>query len=307
MARRRSGSAQDKIPVIATVKFAFTSVFENLADVLRCTWLWIILTAPLLSYVSWLRTSHLATLFGKARNGGHPVSNLLPIDQLPLTVISQLLLFIAVTSVAVAWHRRIILDEKPPTIGTNVLTASFWRYIGVGIAIFLIGGIPFSAVVGSVVLYNLSIHPDGNPFPTGAGKFLLFVIAFALWLFAVVTMVRLSLLLPARAAGDIRTTFKEVWDRTRGNTWRIIVGLLLCAVPTYLVQMFFFAVVGVPKLDDPDFQRLALPIAIVNGLGMAAMLFLLPIAVGFISQAYLFLFDPKRRLGPLDAKEGSRP
>ena len=43
MASAQSNPANAKLPLIDTVKFAYTAYFENFADVIRCTWLWLLL------------------------------------------------------------------------------------------------------------------------------------------------------------------------------------------------------------------------------------------------------------------------
>src|ERR1700675_1808838 len=57
---------------------------------------------------------------------------------------------------------------------------------------------------------------------------------FLLWLAGLAVTLRLSLLLPARAVGDLDLTFKETWKRTSGNTWRIFWGIPACTIPPIL-------------------------------------------------------------------------
>ncbi len=74
-------------------------------------------------------------------------------------------------SIAVAWHRRIILGEQPGFSGSNVATKSLWRYDGVGFAIGLIAFLPSpggrSADVSFVVFPSLEVElrevPGADP------------------------------------------------------------------------------------------------------------------------------------------------
>jgi hypothetical protein len=109
-------------------------------------------------------------------------------------------------------------------------------------------------------------------------------------------LLRLSLLLPARAVDDIDLTFKEAWNRTRGNTWRLYWGVLACLAPPLLVVQVGALILG----GFPDSAKL------VNGqmvnqwvIGSVVMncyyLLVTPIWVGFLSYAYGFLVAPAPR------------
>ena len=78
------------------------------------------------------------------------VSVSMPIDLRILIYGVGLLYMLAGVSIAVAWHRRIILGEQPRLSGSNIGAGSFWRYAGVGIAILLLAFAPM--VLGFLVL-----------------------------------------------------------------------------------------------------------------------------------------------------------
>ena len=136
----------------------------------------------------------------------------------------NILLLFAGVSIAVAWHRLLILGERPGFSGANVATGNLWHYVGMGIVIFLISFLPALAIVFSMSAL-LAPANEGVPTPT--------VIALALLLYAVgaVAALRLSLLLPARAIADRGLTFRQTWVRTRGNTWRLFWGIVVTTVP----------------------------------------------------------------------------
>jgi len=57
-----------------------------------------------------------------------------PLELLVLQAIVAAVLFVAGVSIAVAWHRRLLLDEHPGFSASNLVTRSLWRYASVAIA-----------------------------------------------------------------------------------------------------------------------------------------------------------------------------
>jgi hypothetical protein len=156
-----------------------------------------------------------------------------------LTPLVILVFTFAGASIAVAWHRRLILGEPPGFSGSNVATKGLWRYVGIGFAIALIAFLPLLVVVLPIFILSSSVI-------TGAAlKFAMFVAAsFLIYLTAFAVFLRLSLLLPARAVGDLDLTFNETWKRTRGNTWRMFWGIVACTVPPMLAVQLAVRIVS---------------------------------------------------------------
>jgi hypothetical protein len=119
--------------------------------------------------------------------------------------------------------------------------------VGIGFAIALIAFLPLLVVVLPIFILSSSVI-------TGAAlKFAMFVAAsFLIYLTAFAVFLRLSLLLPARAVGDLALTFKETWKRTGGNTWRMFWGIAACALLPALtaeIALFGFLGPGVPTSE----------------------------------------------------------
>jgi hypothetical protein len=197
--------------------------------------------------------------------------------------LSALALIFAGVSIAVAWHRRLILEEHPGLSGSNVATKSVWRYAWMGLAIGLVVIVPTLALSLSMFLLSSPIVTGGAPrFPLLAPViFLLFVAAFAVFL-------RLSLLLPARAVGDVNLTFKETWKRTRGNTWRLFWGTVACAwLPILAAQVVSFGFLA-PGMSTVE--AFAIRMAVISPMLNVYHLLILPISIGFLSYSYLHFF-----------------
>ena len=78
-----------------------------------------------------------------------------------------LIKLLAGVSIAVAWHRLILLGEQPRLSGTNLATISLWRYVGIALAIYVIATLPAvvilllsgdSFVFASLFPSSLSLH-----------------------------------------------------------------------------------------------------------------------------------------------------
>jgi hypothetical protein len=192
-------------------------------------------------------------------------------------------------SIAVAWHRHIILGEYPRFSGSNIATKNLWRYVGMAILVGLIDMLPALVVALPMILLFSHTATAGAPRLMPAPLFLLFPL---LILVGTAVMLRLILLLPARAVGDVGVTFKEMWNRTRGNTWRIFWGLAACTLPPILVAeigfVASFGFLGLRALASGEFVGF--------GVVASAMLFgifyllILPIGIGFLSHSYGHFF-----------------
>jgi hypothetical protein len=183
--------------------------------------------------------------------------------------------FAAISS-AVAWHRLLLLNEAPGLSGGNIGTRSLWRYVGDGIVIFPISALPVAAVLLPMALLGL-LPAAGRPPPIEIA-----VIAFA-YIVSMALMLRLSPLLPARAAGDVSLTFKDAWRHTRGNVWRMFWGIAACALPPFLLTNAVF--VGLISAPIGDGLYLA-QWAMASALSLCCWLLGWPIWVSFLSHAY---------------------
>jgi hypothetical protein len=216
----------------------------------------------------------------------------MPVDLFVLTYGVGLLVIAAGVSIAVAWHRRVILSEQPRFSGSNVGTGSFWRYVGIGIALGLIAILP--VVLCLLILFGFlaPFIAHGVPGHPKAGIPIAYMlIPLVLYLTSIAIMLRLCLLLPARAVGDLSVTFGQAWNRTRGNIWRLFWGIVACTLPPVLIiEVVFFILFGFPKLASFAGGSLPVPVLVVSAIGTAFYLLILPIWVGFLSLSYLHFF-----------------
>jgi hypothetical protein len=212
-----------------------------------------------------------------------------PIETMVLVTIAVLVFTFAGVSIAVAWHRRIILREHPGFSGSNVATKDLWRYVWMGFAIFLIVFLPLLVIFLSMSLLLSPVAKAGTPW-----SLIPIAMIFLLWLAGFAVALRLSLLLPARAVGDIDLTFKETWKRTSGNIWRIFWGVVACTIPPMLALQLPVQIVSSSFLalshGTPDGDAIV-GAAAISAILFASNLLTLPIGIGFMSYSYSHFFE----------------
>jgi hypothetical protein len=119
-------AANAKLPLWDTICRSYSSYFRNLPDVLRISWMWLAIAAPLMGIAAWLQISWMKDFMANAKPGMPPQAFLVsrPIETIVLGHVANLGLIFAGVSIAVAWHRQIILGELPRFSGSNVATKS---------------------------------------------------------------------------------------------------------------------------------------------------------------------------------------
>jgi hypothetical protein len=146
-----ASSANPKLPLWDTIRLSYSTYFDHFPDVLRICWLWLVLIVPLTGIANWLRFSWMAGVAADLKWGTPPQAPahlaLMPAEVMALGYGAGLVSMLAGVSIAVAWHRRIILGEHPGLSAGNIATKSLWRYVLVGLAIGLIVILPASVVI----------------------------------------------------------------------------------------------------------------------------------------------------------------
>jgi hypothetical protein len=248
------------LPVWSTVSRAYASVSENWLAVLRIGWAWVaVLTIAGLLFVVTFPTD---------------------MDQFSLLpIIAALALltafFVAFSSVAVAWHRLMLLNEQPPSLYLRV-DARVRRYLGKLILISLIATVIqliCSSALFSLLLTLMPVNPNAAfSFDT---QLRLAIIGFVSSLPMVLVVARLSVSLPGTAV-ERPISLGDTMRVTRGNTWRLFGGSLLVYLPAYLVS-----VLGLAASASSSANLANVVISIVYFFSAIA-------AIGFLSLSYRF-------------------
>jgi hypothetical protein len=263
-----------KLPLWQTIRVSYATYFQHFGDALRIAALWLPPVAILATIGGWLQATPLMEV---AAIPQVKIEASQPIHLLMLGYALNLLLAVAAISSAVAWHRLLLLGEQPTArSGRNIGTRFYWRYVGVTVLIAVIATI--ALVVVLVPMAALDLLPAAGSTPPVE----IAVIALT-YVVSVMLMLRLSPLLPARAIGNVTLSLKDAWRRTRGNLWRLFLGILACTIPPFLlVKIIFIALTIIPIGGGIYLMQWAAASAIA----LCCWLLLWPIWVGFLSHAY---------------------
>jgi hypothetical protein len=278
-----------KLPLWDTISLSYSTYFSNFLDALRTSWLWLVVVAALTGVASWQQWSWMATAMANMKPGLPP--------QIPkstemavLLNLDNILLLLAGVSIAVAWHRLMILDERPGFSGSNLATRNLWRYIVVGLALCLIMFLPVAAVMLPTFYFLLPATAGRAPPPPGF--FPLMLLVFVVYAVCIAVALRLTLLLPAQAIGDTSLTFKRTWHRTRGNIWRLFWGIVFTTMPPLLiVQIIFLFGIGPPHPGIAGGEDFVTRMTVTSTIFVIYYLLIVPIGIGFLSHAYRHFFQ----------------
>jgi hypothetical protein len=281
-----------KLPFWDAVSLAYSTYFLHFIDALRASWLWLIVGSVLTGFASWQQWSWMATAMANLKPG-HPPQMPKPTEMAVLLSLDNIGLLLAGVSIAVAWHRLMILEERPGFSGSNVATKNLWRCVAMAIAIFLINFLPVAVVMLPQFYFLGPLKAGGNPPPPGF--FAVIPLMFVLGAVGIAVAFRLSLLLPAQAIGNSSITFKQTWRRTRGNTWRLFWGIVLTTIPPLLLmQIAFLTTMGtaIPaNLTNLASAEFVTRMTVTSTVSVIYYLLILPIGIGFLSHAYQHFFQ----------------
>lgn len=142
--------------------------------------------------------------------------------------------------IAVAWHRKLLLEEGFAWSRAAIFRAPVWSYIRgvIKVALIVIGLafiLAFAAVlVGSLLVFLFELDPEYSAISLGA--FLVFALVIVgIWVFTT----RYSVALPSRAI-DNKIGFREAFGATKGTNWMLVrlglLGFLVFFLPSFLAD-----------------------------------------------------------------------
>jgi hypothetical protein len=272
-----------ELPFWRTVGLSYSSYFHHFIDALRASWLWLAVVGAFPVLASWQHWSSISEVMANLAAGEPP--------QMPTSIVlvvlygvEYILLSFAGVSIAVAWHRLMILNEQPGFSGRNLATKNLWRYVAMATALFLILFLPSAIIMPPTFYFQ---QPASGP-PSQEFSVLRLLFFAAACVLAIPATLRLTLLLPAQAIGDTGLTLKQTWNRTRGNAWRLFWGSMVTGVPPVLISQIVFLFSTRPPLPSEAFDE--------NVIATMTDLLFLPIWIGFLSHAYRHFFQAPLQL-----------
>ena len=298
MSEQQPATHPPKLPLWQTISLSYHEYFSGFGDVLRISWIWLAVLTALVYLATWLQYSWMIAAISDLKTSIPEGPTPLPVPPMPpMTDAAFLVLLaanagiiVAALSIAVAWHRHVILGEPARSSTANIFTILPWSYASAAVLILLAVCLPVAFIAGGLLWAYL---PQGAGF--GGPISPIMMIISILDAVALAAVIRLSILLPARAVGDIHVGFKEAWHMTAGNTVRLAWGLFITAVVPLMLAQVAAAALWTPSagdllgLDNTQIAGLAERMAAVNSAGIVLTLLVLPIGAGFLSHAYRFL------------------
>jgi hypothetical protein len=197
-----------KLPIAAAFGHAFNSTVKNISFAFYASWPWMLAILPF-------------NIFGNAYVMLNQLSE--PLQSVSsgvvlVSILIGLLTMVAFASIAVNWHRYILLDEVPQGLQRLRLDVTVWSYIGNTILMVLM---IFAAELVFVIIGFIFYYLLGN-----LSLVLIIPAATAFLLFLMAYFYRLSLKLPGIAVGNSDVNFGSALKATEGNNWPLI-GLVL--------------------------------------------------------------------------------
>jgi hypothetical protein len=271
-----SVSTAAKLPVFATVGRAYGSMFSNFGTFLRISWLWIVVIAALNWLMTWLTNmlmpgNLILTAANFAKFGAAEWILLSAVG-----FVQSLVTIPFLSSIAVNWHRLLLLNERPEPTAFARLDSPVWSYTALAAVLAL----------GKAIVSLVQVLGRGDP--TGAGSFIAISVgigAMAAYMF----LARYSIGLPAKALG-IDVGADAAYTATRGNTWRIGWGFVLSFLPMLVAAAYAsFVWPGAARFTEVSdtasaIRALFVVLSVLSGI----------VSVGFISYTYEHFFPIQR-------------
>jgi hypothetical protein len=210
------------LPVFRTVGQAFKLTFQNLPYLARISWAWVLITAPVLYGYHYLEAIQ---GWDKPETAGFAATILNGIA-------GELLILLPFSSIAVAWHRKLLSGEDWPAKLYLRLDTHTWRYLAAAALIWLLTYLPCVLLLGAI---DTSPAKSGDSSIGWSGLVLLCAMCAFCAGFLVAT--RIWLALPGQALGFSSATLGSSWQATKSSFWRLFWGSFLAALPLVVLAV----------------------------------------------------------------------
>ncbi len=233
----------------------FKALFSNFEDFLRIVWAWFALIILGVLAFNVLGPQSLHT------PGPELVPNLVHVLAI---FVSVLVVTVANSSIAVAWHRCLLLGERPGAVHLRVGRREL-AYVRKTVLIFLISGVAVIPLSLVFIMVNRLMGP-------GFGILVVVIGVLGLWL---PILMRLMLALPATAV-DERLGLLDAFRQSRGLGWPMVVASVGVSLVIFLPMVLliviaafaggvFSAVAGVLLEIGAQIASVALQIGVLTG------------------------------------------
>ncbi len=222
-----------KLPVFKALGHAFRSTTDNIGFAFHISWPWVLILLP------FNVATNLYMVLNGLETGGEPDPAKIGMY---FAVATPLILasIVAYASIAVNWHRYVLLDEIAEGWQRLRIDGLMWRYIGNFILVVLVlvaCSIPVATALGLVSYLLITLLGGGELLPV-----LLIPAAVALYALAFIAAYRLLVKMPAVALGRRDFSMGDAWRATGGNSWRMLGLLILFVLCLVLIGVIMLAI-----------------------------------------------------------------
>jgi hypothetical protein len=253
------------IPVFIEV---LRGTIANLGMALRISWPWLLLLVPLQVAFSLYETRGMSSAPQDVALVPHLVSTAY-----------WLAAMLAGASIAVNWHRFLLLDEE--ATDWLRLDRPVWRYMWNGVLLILLMIPLFIIFFIPLFIFTDAVPPGGEPVRPS----LFFVLETLLAMIVPMAILqRLSLKFPAIALGRDDYGFRDGWRDTRGNFLRIIGFTLLSSAASAPMTILLM-------LWRPDMQENLAAALLYAVLSTAWTLFMALFAINTLTVFYAIFVE----------------
>lgn len=205
------------------LRHAFFSVFRNMGAAFGISWPWLIVLGVVFAV--------LGVVVFQSGFGQTPLDPNAGAGSFILAVLIGLFIYlVAFCSIAVNWHRYVLLDDVPYGNTRLRVDGHVWRYLWravlAGLLTLAIVAVPLG--IGAAIFQ--SAFPDPAIWPANVIRYAIEGVASAL---VGALFFRSALALPAAAVGRVEIGIGESWRRTKGN----MLPLVIIAAGSWLLQI----------------------------------------------------------------------
>ena len=184
------------------IEFSIAAVFRHFFFGLGLALSWLVLLSPLIALAWFL-----------AFRNDVPDVKALPAAAMAGLILLGAAVLIASFSIAVNWHRRVLLGETPRRLQWVRLDGVVWSYFAGFVLLLVVLALYAGAAYGFAVLAPPALEPHLGP----AAKPLGIILAVLFGLSALFTFYRLSSWLASIAVGDRDYSIRTAWKVTAKN------------------------------------------------------------------------------------------
>jgi hypothetical protein len=247
----------NKLPAVRLARHAYLDVLANLQGLVRVGGPWLLLSWALL-----LLSRSGSSLF---------------------TIAADLAVTVGAAAIAVVWHRHILANE-PLTSRMAPVDARVARFFVLTVILaFVVGAAPLLVLMltGGAALVGAPEAGAAEAAEPGLSLILVPITMLA----SLYAALRLQLMFPATAMGDLTMTPARSWAMTEGNGWRLLGGFALTTLPVAVAAIAL--TLALSWAADATGSIVLGALADLTAVGNAWLQ--APLIASFLSFSYLFL------------------